>query len=419
MWKAAGAASDFSSRERRRIARDVQIEAGAFGVLKALNDTFVNPLLISRGAGPLALGIFNSGANFFGFGAGWLGPRLATRFASVRRTTIVCLLCGRLIFFALALYILLSPGAGAATLIPLALAWGLCEGLALPLWASFIAGMVGPGERGRWLAMRAMASTLTAVPVMAAVVLLFLFASREEALPLAYVVAASAGIVSVFMVARLFRAVGEGPIPVARSFRALPNEPGARQFLGGVWIFWFGSAMVWPVLPAHILNDLHAPPVYFAIAQLFAAMTGTYVQRKWGKLGDERGAVRVLLLSGIGASLVPALWGIVPVYWLGFAVEIFGWVSWPGHMLGLTLRSVELAKHDSDRSALLGWTNLAQGAGAFVSPLIASWLVIQIGAVPILFMSAVLRLTGTMVMSRSAAPETIPSHVAEAAADQS
>ncbi len=57
MGDGSKAFGDFSSRERRAVARQVQIEAGAFGILKALNDAFINPLLISRGAGPIALGI--------------------------------------------------------------------------------------------------------------------------------------------------------------------------------------------------------------------------------------------------------------------------------------------------------------------------------------------------------------------------
>jgi MFS family permease len=391
--------SGLPNRERRALAKQVQVEAGAWGILKTLNDAFVNPLLIARGAGPLALGLYNSGANLFGFGAGWLGPRLAARTGSVRRTAIACLICGRSVFLVMALYILLMKEASAGTIIPLVLAWGFCEGLVLPLWASFIAGMVGPGERGRWLAMRATAATMSTVPVMLGVVLLFLFASKEEALPLAYLLASAAGLSSLVMVARLFRGVGEGPIPAARSVRSLPNEPGARQFLGGVLLFWFGAAFIWPIMPAYLINELGAPPVYFALTQLGAAIVGTYIQRRWGHLGDQRGAVRVLLLSGLGAAMVPAIWGIVPVYWLGFFVEIIGWVCWPGHMLGLTLRSVELAERDSDRSALLGWTNLAQGAGACVSPLLASWLVIHIGTVPILFISASLRLSGALAMT--------------------
>jgi len=207
------------------------------------------------------------------------------------------------------------------------------------------------------------------------------------------------------MVARLLRCTHKERVPAARSLRALPNEPGARQFLFGVWLFWFGAAIVWPVLPAYIINDLDAPTAYFAAAQLMAALCGVFIQRRWGKLGDERGATRMLLLSGIGASIVAAVWGVIPYYWIGFAVEVFASLSWPGHMLGLTLRSVELAEHESDRSAMLGWTNLAQGSGACLSPLIASWLVMHTGVVPLLFVSAALRLAGTLVMTRPASSQ--------------
>ena len=399
-----------SPRERRSLARLVQIEAGGWGIMKALNDAFINPLLISRGAGPLALGIYNSGANLFGFGAGWFGPRLAARTNSVRKTTLVCLIFGRLTFLALALYLILTKQSSVPVLIALIMLWGVGEGLVLPLWSSFIAGMVGPGQRGKWLAMRATAATLSTVPFMAGLVVVFLFATREDALPVAYAVASAAGLISLVMVARIFRSVGEGPIPPARSFRALPDEPGARRFLGGVLAFWFGAGFVWPVLPAYIIKDLGAPTAYFAVSQLIAAIFGVFVQRKWGKLGDERGARRVLFLTGIGASIVPALWGIIPYWWLGFAVELFAYVCWPGHMLGLTLRSVELARHEQDRSSLLGWTNLAQGAGASISPLIASAVVIHVGTVPIIFFSAALRFIGILIMaapSRSS-DDTVP-----------
>jgi MFS family permease len=199
------------------IARQVQVEGGAFGILKSLNDAFVNPLLISRGAGPIALGIYKSGANLFGFGAGWLGPTLASKTGNVQRTILTGLTFGRTVFFLLALIIWFREDANAAWLIPLFFAWGIGEGLVLPLWASVIAGMVGPGERGRWLAMRATAATLSTLPVMAAVIVIFLVATREDALPIAYAVAALAGLVSLIFVSKLLNGVGETPAPAALS----------------------------------------------------------------------------------------------------------------------------------------------------------------------------------------------------------
>jgi MFS family permease len=187
----------------------------------------------------------------------------------------------------------------------------------------------------------------------------------------------------------------------------LPEDPAARRFLGGVFVFWFGSAFSWPILPRYILDDLHAPALYFAIASLIAATMGTLVQRRWGKLSDERGAMTALLLAGIGASIVPIAWTVIPVFWLGFSMEILASCSWPGHMLGLTMRSVELAKDEHDRASLLGWTNLAQGAGACISPLLSSILADRTGIAFVLILSGVLRVVGTLIVSEPALREHI------------
>jgi len=94
--------------------------------------------------------------------------------------TLIGLAFGRLAFLSLALLILILPELSTTMLILLIFAWGIREGIVLPLWAGFIAGMVGPGERGRWLAMRATAATLATVPIMATIVLLFRFQGRRS-----------------------------------------------------------------------------------------------------------------------------------------------------------------------------------------------------------------------------------------------
>lgn len=163
----------------------------------------------------------------------------------------------------------------------------------------------------------------------------------------------------------------------------------------GIVSFWFGAGLIWPVLPPYIINELHAPTAYFAIVAVLSAATGVVVQRIWGRMGDEKGAQRILLIGGIGAGIVPTLWALLPVYWLGFAVEIVASSCWPGHMMGLTLRSVELAEHDAERPNLLAWTSLGQGAGSFLSPLIASVLVGFVGTIPLLVASSVIRIGAT------------------------
>ncbi|MDQ2683736.1 MAG: MFS transporter, partial [Chloroflexota bacterium] len=266
-------------------------------------------------------------------------------------------------------------------------------------WTSFLAGMVDSSERGRWVAMRAQSATLLTLPVLVVVLSLVLFASRETALPMAYSVAAAAAIVSWFLLRRMFARTAEQPVPPKRSLTHVPESTEARRFLGGVFLFWFASALTWPIIPRYITTDLDAPTAYFAISQIIGACVGIVMQPRWGKLCDGSGVRKVLLISGVGSALVPLMWAVAPVYWVGFAIDAVAFAVWPGHMLGLTMRAVELCEVEADRPMMLGWTNLAQGAGASISPLIASVLVTQIGVGAILAVACLLRLSGALVLS--------------------
>ncbi|HEY7033440.1 MAG TPA: MFS transporter [Thermomicrobiales bacterium] len=386
-------------RNFRHLRRMVQTEAGAWGVLSAINNSFINPLLISRGAGAIALGIYNSGANVFGFGSGWVGPRLAARIGSVSRTTLLCLSVARLLFLCIPLTLIAFGSDKVAILVVLVLAWAAGEGLALPLWTSFLTGMVPTEERGRWLAMRATAATGASAVVMLGLAVLLRFSSKESALPFAYGLAACGGFLSLWQLRLLFATTEAPPVPTPRSARSLPPDPEVRRFLKGVACFWFGATLVGPVLTPYIIKDLHAPTAYFALTAVLSSIAAVVVQRRWGHVGDEKGAKRMLLLGGLGAGLVPALWALVPVYWLGFAVDAFASSCWPGHTMGLTMRSAELAEHDADRPNLLAWTSLAQGTGALFAPLIASVLVGFVGTIPLLVASSVIRIGATLYMA--------------------
>ncbi|HRA48988.1 MAG TPA: MFS transporter [Thermomicrobiales bacterium] len=379
--------------------RTVQTEAGAWGVMKVVNDAFVQPLLIAVGASQLALGLYISGSSLFNFGAGWLGPMIAGRVGSTRRFTLASLAISRTIFVLLTLYLLIWSSLSPTIIITMVLIWSIFEGFALPMWTSFLTTMVGPHERGRWIAMRAQAATLFTIPVLIGILLLVLFASKEQALPIAYGVAALGAVASWFALRRMFDLSPTANVPPARTLPRLPESAEARQFLTGTFVFWFGSALTWPIIARYLTNELGAPTAYFAITQIFGAMIGTIMQPRWGRFGDRAGARRILLVSGLGSSLVPMMWALTPVYWLGFLIDGLAFVVWPGHMLGLTLRAVELVENDDERPMMLGWTNLAQGAGACISPLLAA-VALEVTSIAVVLMASfMLRMLASFILS--------------------
>ena len=394
--------------QRRPVERQVRAEAGAWGVMRSVHDAFIQPLLITSGASQLLLGVYISGSSLLNFGAGWLGPPVAGRAGSLLKTAMASLAAGRAALVAFALYLALVDNPSPGVLIALILLWSLGEGLAFPLWTSFVAGLADPSERGRWMAFRATSAILFTIPVMIVVTLVVIFASRERALPFAYGGSALAATVSLAMLARLFRAARHDAPPPKRSITSLPSSPESRRFLSGVLVFWFGAALTWPILPRYLTTELNAPTAYFAATQVLAGVVGVIVSPRWGRLGDRSGAVRILLLCGVGSAVIPLLWALTPVYWIGFAVDVLAFSVWPGHLLGLTLRGVELAETEADRPMLLGWTNLAQGAGACLSPLIASSVVGFTGVAAVLGLSAALRLVGTLMIAGYRLPSPRP-----------
>jgi MFS family permease len=387
---------------RRSVNRKpVQFEASGFGMMNAIHNAFINPLLVDRGASPIALGVFNSGANAFLYSAGFIGPRVAYRVGNLGKAVLAILLVSRIILFSLVAFMWAVPDGAVWPLLGIVLIWTAGEGLAPPLWTAFVAGLVPAHQRGRWLAMRGAAAATASACVMLILFILLQFVSKEDVLPLAYTMAAMASAFSLFQLKSLFHINPQQVPPKPKSFRSFPEGRERRRFLGGVFVFWFGAGFVWPILPAFIINDLGAPTAYFAFVGVLAAVVTAIVQRRWGRHGDQHGPRAMVYYSGIGASAVPILWALVPVYQVGPLVEIVASSAWPGHTLGLTMRAVELAESDEDRSTMIAWTSLAQGAGACVSPLVASLLVSTTGAVALLIVSAVLRWVGTIIISEA------------------
>jgi MFS family permease len=382
----------------RELRQRVQIEAASWGILSSINGSLVSPLLVSRGAGPVALGIYNSLANLLGYSAGFGGPQIAQKLKSTSRTALLCVGIGRLVFLAVPLALLAVSGGGVPLFMSLILVWALGEGLALPLWTSFVAGLATTEDRGRWLAMRGTAATGASAAVMIAVFILLRSFSQDTAFPLAYGFAAVGGVISWFQVRLLFASTTTPPLPPMKKAQSLPTSPEARRFLGSVVFFWFGAGLIWPVLPPFIINELHAPTSYFAAVAIIASLSSFVVQRRWGRIADRQGPTRMFFLAGIGTAVVPAFWALTPVYWIGLAIEVVASASWPGHMLGLTIRSVDLAENEASRPQMLAWTSLAQGAGASISPLVASVLVAYTGTIPILIVASIFRLVATCLL---------------------
>lgn len=380
--------------DSRQLRRHVDLEAAAWGVLNATSTAFVSPLLLARGAGPVAFGVYNSAVNVFGLCMAWTGPGIAARTGNNR--VIFGAFCAARLAFVSVPVLLILTSSGALPLLILGLVlWAAGEGIALPLWTTIVANVVTPERRGRWLARRATMAAAVGVAAIVPALLLLAAAPAETALTVAFAGAALAGLASLIPLHRVL--VTPSP-PVAKLNRTMPRGLSLR-FLGAVFVFWFGAALNRPVLPAFAVDRLGAPASYFALTAIVAGVAGVVVQPRWGAFADARGAQALLLVSGLGAAVAPLLWTVVPTFWLAIPIEVMATSCWLGHLLGLSLHGIEVARDESERPAVAGWTSLAQGSGAAIAPALAASVVGAIGPGAILGLSGLLCLGGAGVMA--------------------
>ncbi len=387
---------------RRNESRNhMRAEAAGFGMMLNIHGSMINPLLIERGAGPLILGIYNSFASLALYSAGFLGPRAAYRIGNIGKTILTILITFRLILIGLTAMLWMVPDGAVVPILVLALLWTVGEGLVLPLWTAFIAGLVPPSLRGRWLALRGVAAALSASGVLVSLLFVMQFTSREAAIPFAYTVATMAGILSLIQIRTLLSINPQGPPPKPQSIRTIPPGREHRRFLGGVFTFWFGAAMMGPLLVPYIMNELNGPTAYFAASAAVGTIAVAFSQKRWGKYVDQFGARATGFYASLGVTCIPLFWLFAPVYWLGLVFELIASSSWPGHSMSLTVRSIELSATEDDRPTNLAWTSMAQGAGAFISPLVASALVGFTGYFPLFLASGIIRLIGAVILSEA------------------
>lgn len=391
---------------RLTIARRVQLEAGSWGALIALNTALVSLLLISRGAGAPELAVYASGASLFGLGAGVVGPWTASRVGGADRVILTAIWAGRAALAVVPLLLLTTENGGIPPLIAALLLWSVGEGIAQPLWIARLAGMNDPSSRSGWLSARATSAAVGAACAMLPLLLLARLLPTEAALIAAYAGAVVAGVVSAGQVGALLRVrvtptlVRSASRPIARGSHAGPG----LWFLGGLFAFWFGAALNRPILPPYVVIELGAPAAYFATAAVVAAMAGAGLQPRWGKLGGARGARTLLGWSGLVAGIAPLLWTVVPDYRFGIPVEVLASSCWLGHLLGLNLHAVETAEDDAQRSSVIARMQLAQGSAAAIAPVAAAAVVGTVGTSPILLTSGVVCLVATAVMIDVARP---------------
>lgn len=172
--------------------------------------------------------------------------------------------------------------------------------------------------------------------------------------------------------------------------------------LGGfLWtsaLWTFAVNLAGPLMPVFYRETLHGNEQIWGIGQGATFVITILSQRYWGRLADQWGARRTLLLSGIGAALVPVPWIIARVPFDVVWAQLWSGLAWAGYNLAAFNLLLEVTPEDH-RTRSVGVYNLLMGVAAALGPVIGAALAERWGLITIFVISTVLRFLGLLTIA--------------------
>lgn len=131
----------------------------------------------------------------------------------------------------------------------------------------------------------------------------------------------------------------------------------------------FSVAVSGPYFVPYMLNDLHFTYFEFMLSSVVVVMVQVVVLQRWGGLGDRIGNKRILVVTGVGATIVPLLWlatrGPISVW----CAQAFAGMVWGGFNLAAGNFLLDVLPRE-DRARGVARFNLMTGTGVFLGGLV-------------------------------------------------
>ena len=157
------------------------------------------------------------------------------------------------------------------------------------------------------------------------------------------------GILSLLSLATFSRVtVGESrPRPrrsLREAFAILKRNPPFAEYQLAVFIMGFGNIIAGTLYPLVVVHKLHAGYGPFGILTVFTSLGYLLSFFTWGRVVDRKGPLFTMLLTGIGATAVPAVMLIAPsVFWL-IPVALLAGIDNAGFELGMYSSVIHFAR---------------------------------------------------------------------------
>ena len=400
---------------------------GAFASASDNAGTTYVPLYgLALGATPAEIGLLAAVPNLLTNSLQVLWALLTERLGRRKQIMLFGAIGGRLLWLPLVILPWVSPSPTAAVYILLAAVAvrAAVAGMAQPAWTSLMADLVPRQVRGVYFASR---NILVNVAALAATVLagLLVEAGGEPGgYQLVYAFAVIMGAIAGYYMTQMPDLPWQGREQGgAAGVAAAETRPGRRRWAASLEILrrepnfmrYCYTALVWtfavhlpaPLFAVYFVQDLGGAEAAWGIVTATNFATTVLAQRYWGLLSQRLGEKRVMIVSGVGAMTLPALWLLIPAPSLAIAVNGLGGFFWAGYNLASFNLLLALAPQ-ARRTTYIALYNTTVGLGMTAGPLVGGYIAAATG-IPLVFaLSTALRLVGLWLFARAVYQPMVP-----------
>lgn len=284
-----------------------------------------------------------------------------------------------------------------------------CGVLSTPAWASMMSELVNRKKWGEFFGWRnrILGFVIVTASFLASFILTMMKrVSVFQGFTVLFSVAFGARLVSWHLLRRMYDPPVEYKKELTFSFLDLvtrKKEPDFAQFVLFGALFKFSVALAAPFFSVLMLKDLHFNYVLYTTITVTEVLTGYLLIKRWGKLADHVGNLKIIRLTAPLIGLVPFLWMVnrTPVYL--FFVQILSGLAWSGYNISISNFIYDSVTRQN-RTRCISFFNFFDGyalcIGAFIGGFIAHKLPPCFGfhILTLFLISSVLRLVVGIVL---------------------
>ncbi len=331
------------------------------------------------------------------------GAILINRLMSKKRFTAMTIFAARFGMFLIALIPFISWGNQGWLLVFVIALMGLPTSLSALSWQSFIGELIPQSDRGTFFGKRNRFNTIAAMlSVLTVGILLNLF-DKSNALPyqIVFAFAFAMGVMEVIYLNRHIEIIREplGQNQVNKmsgiNLKTILREKPFLFFVACSMLFNFGWQMAWPLFSIYNVQYAHASALWISLFTVMNQIGQIISFPFWGRVADKYGNMLTLFIVSSGMALLPTLTILSTNYYYLMFTSLISGLSLSGLTMLLFNQTLNLSP-ENGRTSFIASYNVVIGLVGFVSPMVGTWLLDQVGMNLSMNISTAIRFAGAL-----------------------